>query len=84
MIKSKQQSKQAPFCITISMKQFTLFQHESTFWNNSQRWKPTKTRGLNTPSYKELRSSEQEQRRKIKAKHSTRKREHSLNDESEN
>jgi hypothetical protein len=37
-----------------------------------------------TPSYKELTSSEQERRRKIKAKRSTREREHSLNDKSEN
>jgi hypothetical protein len=42
------------------------------------------TRGLNTPSYKELTSFEQEQRQKIKAKRGTRKREHSENDKSKN
>jgi hypothetical protein len=66
------------------MKQFTLFQHQSTFLKQLPKMKPTKTRGLNTPSYKEVTSSEQERRQKIKAKRSTRKREHSLNDKSEN
>jgi hypothetical protein len=42
--------------------------------------KTTKTRDLKTPIYKELTSSEQKQKQKIKAKRSTSKREHSLND----
>jgi hypothetical protein len=31
MLKSKPQSKQASFCTTISMKYFTLFQHQSNY-----------------------------------------------------
>jgi hypothetical protein len=31
MLKSKPQSKQASICTTISMKYFTLFQHQSTY-----------------------------------------------------
>jgi hypothetical protein len=38
----------------------------------------------NTPCFKEITSSEQNSRRKMKAKRSTRKREHSLNEKSEN
>jgi hypothetical protein len=60
MLKSKPQSKQAPFCTTISIKHFTLFQHQSTYLKQlSKIKKSTKTRGLSTPSYKELTSSEQ-------------------------
>jgi hypothetical protein len=84
MQKSKPQSKQAPICTTISMKLFTLFQHQSNFLKKLLKIKKTKTRGLNTPSYKELTSSEQKSRWKMKAKPSTRKREHSLNDKRKN
>jgi hypothetical protein len=84
MLKSKQQSKQAPICTTISMKPLLFSNTNQPIWNNSQGWKSTKTRGLNTPSYKELTSPEQKQKRKIKAKPSTSKREHSQNDKSEN
>jgi hypothetical protein len=54
MLKSKPQSKQASFCTTISIKHFTLFQHQSTYLKQL-----SKTRGLSTPNYKELKSSEQ-------------------------
>jgi hypothetical protein len=84
MQKSKPQSKQAPICTTIIMKLFTLFQHQSTFLKQLLKMKTNKTRGLNTPRNKELTSSEQKSRQKTKAKRSTRKREHSLNDKSEN
>jgi hypothetical protein len=85
MIKSKQQSKQPPFLHHYKHETNLLFSNTNQpIWNNSQRWKPTKNIGLNTPSYKELISSEQELRQKIKAKRGTRKREYLLNDKSEN
>jgi hypothetical protein len=84
MLKSKPQSKQASSCTTISMKHLLFSNTNQPIWNNSQRWKSTKTRGLNTPSYKELKSSEQKQKRKTKAKRSTSKREDSQNDKNEN
>jgi hypothetical protein len=49
------------------------------FW-----WKQTYTNGLNTPWCKDITRSEQKWRRKMKTKRSSRKREHSLNDKSEN
>jgi hypothetical protein len=84
MQNSKPQSKQAPICTTISMKLFTLFQHQSTFLkqllkmksNIYQRYKDTKLQRTN--------KFRKKLRRKTKAKRSTRKREHSLNDKSEN
>jgi hypothetical protein len=48
------------------------------FW-----WIPTWTRGQNTPWYKGITRFEQISTRKTKAKRSSRKREHSLNDKSE-
>jgi hypothetical protein len=48
------------------------------FW-----WIPTWTRGQNTPWYKDKTRFEQKSRQKTKAKCSSRKREHSLNDKSE-
>jgi hypothetical protein len=55
MQKSKPQSKQATICTTISMKLFTLFQHQSTFLkqllkmkiNKDQRSKHTKIQRTN-------------------------------------
>jgi hypothetical protein len=84
MQKSKPKSKQAPICTTIGMKLFSLFQHQSTFLNQILEMKTNIDRGLNTPCFKELKSYEQKSRRKTKAKRSTREREHSLNDKSEN
>ena len=49
------------------------------FWG-----KPTWSRGKNTPWCKDKTRSEQKSRRKMQAKRSSRKREHSLNDKSEN
>jgi hypothetical protein len=66
------------------MKQFTLFQHQSTFLKQLSKMKSNKDQRSKQPSYKEITSSAQEQRRKTKAKSNTRKREHSLNDKSEN
>jgi hypothetical protein len=84
MQKSKLQSKQASICTTIGMELFSLFQHQSTFLNQFLKMKTNIDQSLNTPWYKEITRSEQKSRRKTKAKRSTRKREHSLNDKSEN
>jgi hypothetical protein len=35
MQKSKPQSKQAPICTTIGMELFSLFQHQSTFFETT-------------------------------------------------
>ena len=35
MLKSKPQSKQASYCTTISMKYFTLLQHQSIYFNTN-------------------------------------------------
>jgi hypothetical protein len=84
MQKYKPQSKQAPICTTTGMKLFFLFQHQSTFLkqllemktNIDQRSKNTLLQ-RNNKFWKKIKA-------KTKAKHSTRKREHSLNDKSEN
>jgi hypothetical protein len=84
MQKSKPQSKQAHICTTIGMELFSLFQHQSAFLKQLLKMKTNIDQSLNTPCYKEITSSEQKSRRKMKAKCSIRKREHSLNDKSEN
>jgi hypothetical protein len=84
MQKPKPQSTQAPFCTTFCMKLFLFF---NTIWTLLKQlfwWKPTWTSGLNTPWCKDKTRSEQKSRKKIKAKCSSRKREHSLNEKSEN
>jgi hypothetical protein len=42
MQKLNPQSKQAPICTTISMKLFTLFQHQSTFLKQLLKMKTNK------------------------------------------
>jgi hypothetical protein len=84
MQKCKPQSKQAPICTTIVMKLFSLFQHHSTFLkqlfkmkNNIDQW----SKYTLIQRYKKIWIKI---KAKKKAKRSTRKREHSLNDKSEN
>jgi hypothetical protein len=84
MQKSNPQSKQAPICTTIGMKHFSLFQHQSTFLkqilkmktNIDQRSKHNLLQ-RNNKFWKKIKA-------KMKAKRSTKKREHSLNNKSEN
>jgi hypothetical protein len=84
MQKSKPQSKQAPICTTIVMIFFSLFQHHSTFLNQllkmktiiDERSKYT-LKQRNNKIWTKIKA-------KTKAKRSTRKREHSLNEKSEN
>jgi hypothetical protein len=84
MQKSKPQSKQAPICTTIGMKLFSLFQHQSSFLkkllnmktNIDQRYKLTLLQ-RNNKFWKN-----QSEKRKLNAV--LEKREHSLNDKSEN
>jgi hypothetical protein len=66
------------------MKLFLFSNTIRTFLAQLFRWKPTWTRGKNTPWCKDITRSEQKSRQKMKAKCSSRKREHSLNDKSEN
>jgi hypothetical protein len=67
------------FCIIFFLFSNTIWTFlKQLFW-----WKPTWTRGQNTPWYKDIIRFKQKSRRKMKAKRSSRKREHSLNDKSE-
>jgi hypothetical protein len=66
------------------MKLFLFSNTIQTFSKQLFWWKPTWTRGPNTPLCKDKTRSEQKSRRKTKAKCSSRKRKHSLNDKSEN
>jgi hypothetical protein len=62
---------------------FFLFSNTiRTFLKQLFWWNPTWTSGQNTPWYEDKTRSEQKSRRKTKAKRSSRKREHSLNDKS--
>jgi hypothetical protein len=83
MKKSKLQSKQAPFCTTFLHETFLFSNTIWTFLKQLYWWKPTWTRGQNTPWCKDITRSEQKSRQKTKAKRSFRKREHLLNDKSE-
>jgi hypothetical protein len=65
------------------MKLFLFSNTIRTFLKQLFWWKPTWTRDQNTPWYKDITRSEQKLRWKMKAKRSSRKREHSLNDKSE-
>jgi hypothetical protein len=65
------------------MKFFLFSNTIRTFLKQLFWWKPTWTRGQNTSWYKDITRSEQKPRKKMKAKRSSRKREHSLNDKSE-
>jgi hypothetical protein len=67
------------FCMNF----FLFFNIIRTFLKQLFWWKPTWTRGQNTPWYKDITRSEQKSRQKTKVKRSSRKREHSLNDNSE-
>jgi hypothetical protein len=83
MQKSRPQSKQAPICITIGMKLFSLFQHQSTFLKQLLEMK---TNIDLRSKYTLLQRNNKfwKKRQKTKAKRSTRKTEHSLNEKSEN
>jgi hypothetical protein len=65
------------------MKLFFFSNTIQTFLKQLFWWIPTWTRGQNTPWYKDITRSEQKSRQKMKAKRSSRKREHSLNHKSE-
>jgi hypothetical protein len=67
------------FCINL----FLFFNTIRTFLTQLFWWKPTWSRGKNTPWYKDITRSDHKSRWKLKTKRSSRKREHSLNDESE-
>jgi hypothetical protein len=83
MQKSKPQSKQAPFCTTF-LHNFFLFSNTiRTFLKQLFWWKPTWTRGQNTPWCKDITRSKHKSRQKTETKRSSKKREHSLNDKSE-
>jgi hypothetical protein len=84
MQKSKPQSKQAPICTTISMKLFTLFQRQSTFLKQLLKMKSNKDQRSKHTYLQRTNKFWKKIRRKMKTKRSTRKREHSLNDKSEN
>jgi hypothetical protein len=83
MQKPKPQSTQAPFCITFLHETFSLFQHHSNLFkttllmntNMDQRSKYTLLQRYNK-IWTKIKA-------KTKAKRSSRKREHSLNDKSE-
>jgi hypothetical protein len=62
------------FCIKLFLFSNTI----QTFYNQLFWWKPTWTRGQNTPWCKDITRSEHKSRRKSKAKRSSRKREHPL------
>jgi hypothetical protein len=66
------------------MKLFLFSNTNRTFLKQLFWWIPIWTRGQNTPWCKYITRSEQKSRWKTNAKHSSRKREHSLNDKSEN
>jgi hypothetical protein len=82
MQKPKPQSKQAPFYTTFLHETFLFSNTIQTFLKQLFWWKPTWTRGQNIPWYKDITRSEQKSRWKTKAKRSSRKREHLLNDKS--
>jgi hypothetical protein len=65
------------------MKLFLFSNTIRTFLKQLFWWIPTWTRGQNTPWCKDKTRFEQKSRQKMKAKRSSRKREHSLNDKSE-
>jgi hypothetical protein len=67
------------FCIIFFLFSNTI----RTFLKQLFWWIPTWTRGQNTPWWKDITRSEHKSRRKTKAKRSSRKSEHSLNDKSE-
>jgi hypothetical protein len=85
MQKSKPQSKQAPICTTLGMKLFFLFSNTiQPFWNHSFEIKTNIDQWSKYTLIQRYNKSEQKSRRKMKVKHSSRKREHSLNDKSKN
>jgi hypothetical protein len=84
MQKSKPQSKQAPICTTIGMKLFYLFQHQWTFLKQFLKMKINIDQRSKHTYLQRTNKFWKKSRRKTKAKRSTRKREHSLNDKSEN
>jgi hypothetical protein len=84
MQKSKPQSKQAPICTTIVMELFSLFQHQSTFLNQLLKMKTIIDQRSKYTLIQRNNKFWKKSRQKTKAKRSTRKREHSLNDKSEN
>jgi hypothetical protein len=68
------------FCIKLFLFSNTIRKfYKHLFW-----WKPINIRGKNTPWWKYITRSECKSRRKMQAKPNSRKREHSLNDKSEN
>jgi hypothetical protein len=84
MQKSRPSLHKLLFVLLFCIKLFLFSNTIRTFLNNSFLGKPTQTRGQNTPWCKYITRSEQKSRQKTKAKRSSRKREHLLNDKSEN
>jgi hypothetical protein len=83
MQKPRLQSTQAPFVPLFCMKLFLFSNTIQTFLKQLFWWIPTWTGGQNTPWCKDITKFEHKSRQKSKPKHSSRKREHSLNDKSE-
>jgi hypothetical protein len=84
MQKSKPQSKQAPICTTIGTKLFSLFQHQSTFLKQLLKMKTNIDQRSKYTLLQRTNKFWTKIKVKTKAKRSTRKREHSLNEKSEN
>jgi hypothetical protein len=73
MQKPRPQSTQAPFVPLFCIKLFLFSNTIRTFLKQLFWWKPTWTRGHNTPWCKDIIRSEQKPRRKSKTKRSSRK-----------
>jgi hypothetical protein len=84
MKKSKLQSTQAPFCTTFLHETFSLFQHHSNLFETTLLMNTNIEQRSKYTLMQDKTRSEQKSRQKTKAKRSSRKREHSLNNNSEN